>query len=47
MNGKTDALTFISYLIAAAIILPVAWWLKQNYSSEVGYYILSLGGMLY
>lgn len=30
MNGKTDALTFISYLIAASVVLPITWWLKEH-----------------
>lgn len=27
---KPDALTLISYLIAAAMLLPLGWWLKEN-----------------
>ncbi|MFQ6183657.1 hypothetical protein ACLMJV_17140 [Sinorhizobium meliloti] len=44
---KPDALTTISYLVAAAILLPLGWWLKANYAADVGYFILSLGGLLY
>lgn len=29
MNKHSDALTIVSYLIAAAIVLPLAWWLKD------------------
>lgn len=29
-DDKTDVLTLVSYLIAAAILLPVGWWLKEN-----------------
>lgn len=47
MDEKPDPLTLVSYLIAAAILLPIGWWLKTNYSGEVGYYILSMGGLLY
>ena len=47
MNERPDPLTLVSYLIAAALLLPLGWWLKNNYSGEVGYYILSLGGLLY
>lgn len=25
-----DGLTIISYLVAAAILLPIGWWLKEN-----------------
>lgn len=25
-----DGLTIISYLIAAAILIPIGWWLKEN-----------------
>lgn len=44
---KPDMLTTASYLIAAALLLPLAWWLKANYAADVGYFILSLGGLLY
>jgi hypothetical protein len=27
---KPDAISFISYLLAAAIIIPIGWWLKAN-----------------
>lgn len=28
---RFDPLDFISSLIAAAILLPIAWWLKQHH----------------
>lgn len=46
-SGKPSPISVISYLIAAAILMPVGWWLKSNYAGDVGYYILSLGGTLY
>lgn len=42
-----DILSLVSYLIAAAFLLPLGWWLKANYSGPVGKFILSLGGLLY
>lgn len=45
--GKPDVLTLVSYLIAAAVLLPLGFWLKQNYATDVGHFILSLGGLLY
>lgn len=44
MNETPDALTTISYLIAAALLLPLGWWLKANYASDVGGFILSIFG---
>lgn len=44
---KPDALALISYLVAAAMLLPLGWWLKANYANDVGHFILSLGGLLY
>jgi hypothetical protein len=48
-NPKGEGLTLVSYLLAAVILIPVGWWLKANLLSEkeLGYYILSLGGLLY
>lgn len=42
-----DILSIVSYLIAAALLLPLGWWLKAHYAKDVGYFILSLGGNLY
>lgn len=44
---KPDALTIVSHLAAAALLIPLGWWLKTNYAADVGYFILSLGGLLY
>lgn len=30
MDEKPDLLTLVSYLIAAAILIPIGWWLKDN-----------------
>lgn len=30
MEENPDPLTIISYLIAAAILIPIGWWLKEN-----------------
>jgi len=42
-----DPLTLFSYLLVAAILLPLGWWLKAHHSEDIGYFILSLGGLLY
>jgi len=39
---KPDALTLISNLIAAAILLPIAWWLKSNELFGFGDWVVSL-----
>jgi hypothetical protein len=44
---KPSTLAVVSYLVAAAILLPIGWWLKENYAADLGYQILSLGGLLY
>jgi hypothetical protein len=44
---KTDPYSIIGYFIAAAILLPLSWYLKANYANDVGGFILSLGGMLH
>ncbi len=36
----------VGYLIAATLLIPLGFWLKQ-YDGEIGYWILSLGGLLY
>jgi hypothetical protein len=46
-HGTPSLWSVISYLIAAAILLPIGWWLKEHYSGQIGYYVLSLGGLLY
>lgn len=35
------------HLLALALLAPLAWYLKANYSQDVGHFILSLGGILY
>jgi len=45
--GETDILSVICYLAAAAMLLPLGWWLKAHYAGDVGRFILSLGGLLY
>lgn len=35
-SAKPDAITLISYLIAAAILIPIGWWLKKTYGAPVG-----------
>lgn len=39
---KADVLTLISQLIAAAILLPIAWWLKSNELFGFGDWVVSL-----
>jgi len=46
MQNNPQPFALIGYIIAAALLLPLGWWLKQ-YDSNIGYYILSLGGLLY
>jgi hypothetical protein len=47
MDEKPDLLTLVSYTIAAALLLPLGWWLKANHAEGIGHYVLSLGGLLY
>lgn len=42
MNNQTDGLTLISYLIAAAIVLPLGWWVKATYAPLIADWIRSL-----
>lgn len=36
-NGKKpDAIDLISYLIAAAIVIPIGWWIKAKYGAPLG-----------
>ncbi|MFD1791498.1 hypothetical protein ACFSE0_07585 [Ochrobactrum teleogrylli] len=42
-----NPIEFLGYLIAAALLIPLGIWLKANYAEDVGYQILSLGGLLY
>jgi hypothetical protein len=36
-NGKKpDVIDLISYLIAAAIVIPIGWWIKSRYGAPVG-----------
>jgi len=30
MNEKFDGLSFLCHLVAAAILIPFGWWLKEN-----------------
>lgn len=46
-TNKPDMLTLVSYLIAAAILIPIGWWLKESHAGDIGHWILSLGGLLY
>ena len=39
---KIDVLAFVSHLIAAAILLPIAWWLKSNELFGFGDWVVSL-----
>jgi type IV secretory pathway TrbD component len=39
---KPDALTFFCNLIAAAIILPIGWWLKEHELFGFGAWVVSL-----
>jgi hypothetical protein len=38
---KPDAVSLLSYALASALLLPLGWWLKANYASELGGWILS------
>lgn len=39
--NATDALTLVSYLIAAAILMPIAWWLKSERLFGFGDWVVS------
>lgn len=39
---KPDTLTLISHLIAAAILIPIGWWLKSNELFGFGEWVVSL-----
>lgn len=41
MEQKPDAISVISYLLAAAFLLPLGWWLKANYAEDIGGFIIS------
>ena len=41
-SKSPDTIQIISYFIAAAIILPIAWWLKQNELFGFGDWVVSL-----
>ncbi len=38
---KEDMLSLISYLIAAAIIIPIGWWLKSHELFGFGAWVMS------
>lgn len=38
---EPSTLDLISYAIAAAILVPIAWYLKANYAAEIGAWVLS------
>jgi hypothetical protein len=38
---KPDPLAYISYLIAAAILLPLGWWLKEQELFGFGAWVMS------
>lgn len=44
MNEKPDAISLAGYLLAAALLLPLGWWLKANYAEDVGAFVLSFFG---
>jgi hypothetical protein len=39
---KDDALTLISYLIAAALLAPVGWWLQSHRMFGFGDWVMSI-----
>lgn len=39
---KPTALDFISYLLAAAILIPFGWWLKSNELFGFGAWVVGL-----
>ncbi|AMS40503.1 hypothetical protein AA2016_1571 [Aminobacter aminovorans] len=41
LDDKPDLLTLVSYMIAAAILLPVGWWLKENQLFGFGAWVVS------
>ncbi|GAA4121535.1 hypothetical protein GCM10023067_30550 [Aminobacter aganoensis] len=41
LDEKPDLLTLVSYVIAAAILLPVGWWLKEQQLFGFGAWVVS------
>lgn len=41
-KDSPDILTLISYLIAAAILIPIGWWLKSERLFGFGDWVMSL-----
>lgn len=37
-----DGLTIVSYIIAAAILIPIGWWLKEHRLFGFGDWVVSL-----
>lgn len=42
MPDKPDVLTLISYMIAAALLIPVGWWLKDQRLFGFGDWVVGL-----
>ncbi len=42
MQKEPDGLSIISYLIAAALLLPIGWWLKVNWAPGAAEWLRSL-----
>lgn len=42
MNDKPDAIAVVSYFLAAAVLIPIGWWMKANYAHDMGAWTLSL-----
>lgn len=40
-KGSPDMATIIGYIVAAALLLPLGWWLKANYAADLGSWTLS------
>lgn len=36
MQTKPDFYDWIGYVLAVALLLPLAWWLKANYADSIG-----------
>lgn len=42
MNDTPDAISIISYLVAAAMLIPLGWWLKSERLFGFGDWVVSL-----
>ena len=39
---KPDIFDWVGYVLAAAILVPLGFWLKTNHADAIGHFILGL-----